>query len=149
VVLCLPAADCLVGTTVDCSWVAHGALFMVEVEKMSEYEDFDEWFSGWRRENPSSGMTKSFTEVMLEAYLAGKEAKENTTKQYWLFGGIFYYASGGAYDLITTSDNIDDLKNEIEIRSRENETNKDFDWWQIFDAEIEDIIEQSKGQAYT
>lgn len=35
------------------------------------YGDFDKWITEWCKQNPRSGIDKSFTEVMFDAYKAG------------------------------------------------------------------------------
>lgn len=63
--------------------------------------------------------------------------------RYYLFAGQYYYAQGGAHDLIASSDSIDDLNKQIP-----NEDDCADDWWHIYDSETKEIVSRSECQAH-
>ena len=62
--------------------------------------------------------------------------------RYLLFGGVFYYAKGGANDFLGCANEVDSLT--------ESEVLKDYriDWWHIFDTKTREIIAGSQTQAH-
>ena len=67
--------------------------------------------------------------------------------RYLLFGSNeFYYAQGGAHDLLGAGDSIDDLSSSAILQP----TGKpdEICWWHIFDIEEKRIISGSDEQPY-
>lgn len=53
-------------------------------------------------------------------------------KRYMLFGGSFYYPSGGIGDLVMSSDELDELMK----RAIDNQ----LDWWHIYDCKKQEQV---------
>lgn len=66
--------------------------------------------------------------------------------RYILFGGPFYYASGGANDLIASGDDPAELM-ELAWRYRKG-TRDELDWWHIYDTVEQEIVVGTQAQAH-
>ena len=67
--------------------------------------------------------------------------------RYWLFSGEFYYATGGANDLICCGDDLHALiAIGREAVSQPGINSKD--WWHILDVKLGNIVAGTEAQAY-
>lgn len=66
-------------------------------------------------------------------------------KQYLLFGGDIYYASGGMHDFRGSFATIDEARARIDKRIEQADP---LDWWHIYDIETMKIVARSSAQAY-
>ena len=65
--------------------------------------------------------------------------------RYILFGGPFYYASGGANDLIAWGDDLAEL---VEVACHRKGTFDELDWWHVYDTVEHEIVVGTQAQAH-
>jgi basic membrane lipoprotein Med (substrate-binding protein (PBP1-ABC) superfamily) len=69
--------------------------------------------------------------------------------RYLLFGGDYYYPSGGADDLISMSNNLDKLKDNALRRFYSGNWDIQIDWFHIYDVEKDAIVYSDKARGET
>lgn len=66
-------------------------------------------------------------------------------KRYILFAGDRYYARGGAHDIIDFFDTLEEALTAFQYHI---DTNRDYDWFHIYDLQDRVIAHQSLDQAF-
>ena len=71
-------------------------------------------------------------------------------KRFIVFGGEMYYAKGRFNDLISSHDTLEEAqKAATDSMSPEcRKPSEIFDWYQIYDSDLGEVVEKSTDQAY-
>ena len=71
-----------------------------------------------------------------------------SSRQFLLFGGSAYYASGGFNDFISSHDTLKDAIRAGQTTPSSEWSSETLEWWHVWDREQNRIAAKSKNQAY-